>query len=79
MRTEPPRIQGDAFETCWPARLVMTDAPEDWSVLVEQIAELEELLAEAVDGVDAGTAGAAVRIRELLENRRRLLHAIDVG
>ena len=29
-----------------PVRLVLTDAPDDWRSLVEQIAELEDILLE---------------------------------
>jgi hypothetical protein len=79
MRGETPWIDGARLEPQWPARLVMTDTPDDWSKLVEQIAELEELLVEVSDGVDAAAVAVADRIRALLEDKRRLLHAIDVG
>ncbi|MGE0482731.1 MAG: hypothetical protein AB7Q81_01180 [Gammaproteobacteria bacterium] len=68
------------FEQCWPPRLALTEHPASWSTLVAEIVELEELLAEvdAADG-EGEAADVIVRLRTLLDDRRRGLRAIEVG
>lgn len=66
------------LEQCWPSRLVVTDEPGNWSALVAEIAELEELLAD-IDSVEDGSDDVVARLRQLLHARRRRLRAIDVG
>lgn len=60
-------------------RLAMTDTPECWSRLVEQIAELEELLAETEIEIDAYGNAVTSEIRALLQQRRERLCELDVG
>ncbi|MGR8921227.1 MAG: hypothetical protein ACU85V_16550 [Gammaproteobacteria bacterium] len=55
------------------------DRPADRSGLVEQIAELEELLDDIESENDDFGAGAAAQVRELLTVKRRSLSAIDIG
>lgn len=61
------------------ARLVLTDAPADWRSLVEQIAELEDILLEcgAVQDQDADHGRAC--LHSLLQDKRRQLRHIDVA
>ena len=62
-----------------PVRQVLTAAPEDWRSLVEQIAELEDILLEcgAVHDQDADHGRAC--LHSLLQDKRRLLRRIDVA
>ncbi len=73
------RTDVTAFDANWPRQLVATDAPQGWTELVEQIAELEELLSELDGEEDSHAQQALARVRQLLEARRRSLRAIDVG
>lgn len=73
------RTDTTALDTCWPRQLVATDAPQGWTELVEQIAELEELLSELDGEEDSHAQHALARVRQLLEARRRSLRAIDIG
>jgi hypothetical protein len=68
-----------ALDATWPRQLVATDAPQGWTALVEQIAELEELLSELDGEEDRHAQLALTRVRQLLEARRRSLRAIDIG
>jgi hypothetical protein len=68
-----------ALDATWPRQLVATDAPQGWAELVEQIAELEELLSELDGEEDRHAQLALTRVRQLLEARRRSLRAIDIG
>lgn len=63
----------------WPQQLVVTDQPESWSMLVEQIAELEELLVDLDCDHDVHASRSMDRIKALLEAKRRSLREIDVG
>ncbi|MEX2481819.1 MAG: hypothetical protein WD928_13255 [Gammaproteobacteria bacterium] len=63
----------------WPQQLVVTDQPESWSMLVEQIAELEELLVDLDCDRDVHANRSMDRIKALLEAKRRSLREIDVG
>jgi hypothetical protein len=80
MRTCERRDIDRVLEQCWPPRLALTEQPANWSTLVAEIAELEELLAEvdAAEG-DGEAADIILRLRTLLDERRRDLRAIDVG
>ena len=55
------------------------DAATDWCSLVEQIAELEDILTEcgAVQDQDADAARAC--LRQLLLDKRRQLRTVDVA
>lgn len=76
---EKPNLN-DLYDARCPSCLVVTDQPACWSQLVQQIAELEELLAELSGGdIDAFTAEAMQRISALLEDKRHALRAIDVA
>lgn len=63
----------------WPQQLIVTDQPESWSMLVEQIAELEELLVDLDCDQDVHANRSMDRIKALLEAKRRCLREIDVG
>lgn len=67
------------LSAAWPEHLVLTDQPEDWRRLVEQIADLEELLVELHDGRDVHASRTIGRIKTLLESKRRSLREMDVG
>ena len=75
----PETTSPNALETSWPRQLVVTDTPESWSELVEQIAELEELLHDLERDDDADDLRAVAHVRALLNAKRRCLRAIDVG
>lgn len=60
-------------------RLVLTDSPDDWSVLVGQIADLEELLNEAAGSGDNDAMVGIDELRQLVDERRLRLRNIDVG
>ena len=75
-RSNPSTLPGRATSA---VRLVLTDAPDDWRVLVEQIAELEDILLEcgAVHDQDADHGRAC--LHSLLLDKRRQLRRIDVA
>ncbi|MEQ8232979.1 MAG: hypothetical protein RLW61_22145 [Gammaproteobacteria bacterium] len=73
------QTRDDALDGSWPSQLVVTDTPDSWTGLVEQIAELEELLNELEGGDDAHDLRAVAHVRALLLAKRRSLRAIDVG
>ena len=75
-RSTPATLSGVAIA---PVRLVLTDAPDDWRALVEQIAELEDILLEcgAVHDQDADHGRAC--LHSLLLDKRRQLRRIDVA
>ena len=50
-----------------------------WSGLVEEIAELEELLADFAQDADLRASMLTARLQELLEDKRRALRTADVG
>ena len=60
-------------------QVAITDTPDSWSALVRQIAELEELLAEAVDGVDVTASHNADALRALIHCKRRILREINIA
>ena len=62
-----------------PLRVVLTDTPDNWRSLVEQIAELEDILLEcgAVHDEDADHGRAC--LETLLQSKRRQLRHIDVA
>jgi len=62
-----------------PASLVLTDPPEDWCGLVDQIATLEEMLAEITGSGDRDALAGLPALERLLGERRRQLRHIDVG
>ena len=76
---ENPNLS-DLFDARCPSCLVVTDQPASWTQLVQQIAELEELLLELSAGdIDAFAADAVHRIKALLQEKRQTLRAIDVA
>lgn len=58
-------------------RLVLTDAPDDWSELVGQIADLEELMNEAAGSGDHDAIVGIEELRQLVAERRLRLRSID--
>lgn len=62
-----------------PPRLVLGDTPADWRSLVEQIAELEDILTECGAVHDQDADDGRAHLRSLLFNKRRQLRGIDVG
>lgn len=59
--------------------LIVTEPPDDWCALVEQIAELEELLIELSGSRDRDAETGRPAIERLLGEKRRALRLIDVG
>lgn len=59
-------------------RVIVTDAPENWQTLVEQIAELEDLLTENAPRDPDAYVGRAW-LEQLLTAKRRRLRNIDVA
>ena len=59
--------------------LILTDTPDDWSALVGQIADLEELLNEAAGSGDHDAIIGIDELRQLVDERRLRLRSIDVG
>jgi Mn-containing catalase len=57
------------------------DRGESWSQLVEQIVQLEELIADLREDTEAEVASlSAIRkLNSMLQDKRRRLRAIDVG
>ena len=65
--------------TTAPVRLVLTDAPDDWRSLIEQIAELEDMLLECGAVHDQDADHGRAWLRNLLLDKRRQLRRIDVA
>jgi hypothetical protein len=57
----------------------LEDRPETWSQLVEQIVELEELIADLRDDREPLSAMNVRKLSAMLKAKRTLLKAIDVG
>jgi hypothetical protein len=53
--------------------------PEHWSQLVEQIVQLEELIADLREDREAHSAVAVRKLNAMLKEKRTRLKAIDVG
>ena len=62
-----------------PFRLAITEFPDHREELIVQIAELEELLAEATDGIDDLSATHAAELESLLMEKLQRLREYDVG
>ena len=62
-----------------PVRLLLTDAPDDWRSLVEQIAELEDILLECGAIHDQDAIHGRTWLQNLLVDKRRQLRRIDVA
>jgi hypothetical protein len=62
-----------------PAKLVLTDAPDDWLSLVEQIAELEDILLECGAAQDQDADHGRAWLHDLLLDKRRQLRRIEVA
>ena len=62
-----------------PLRLSITELPDHRDELIGQIAELEELLAEATDGIDEMSATHALELESLLKEKLKFLREYDVG
>jgi len=62
-----------------PVKRVLTDVPDDWLTLVEQIAELEDILLECGASHDQDADHGRAWLQDLLVNKRRQLRRIDVG
>lgn len=60
-------------------RSVPVAGATSWSGLVEEIAELEELLADLAEDPDLGASTLTVRLQRLLDDKRRALRSADVG
>lgn len=65
--------------TTMPTRLVLTDVPDDWRSLVEQIAELEDILLECGAVHDQDADHGRAWLHTLLVDKRRQLRRIDVA
>ena len=65
--------------TTAPVRLVLTDAPDDWRSLIEQIAELEDILLECGAVHDRDADHGRAWLHNLLVDKRRQLRRIDVA
>lgn len=65
--------------TTAPVRLVLTDAPDDWRSLIEQIAELEDILLECGAVHDQDADHGRTWLHNLLLDKRRQLRRIDVA
>lgn len=63
----------------WIRTLIVSDAPDDWRVLVEQIVELEEMLGEIAVCRDADAEIGRPALERLLREKRDELRRIDVG
>ncbi|MBK6659732.1 MAG: hypothetical protein IPG43_16985 [Proteobacteria bacterium] len=66
------KVQRQPYSTCG-------DAPTDWRSLVEQIAELEDILMECGAALDRGADLGRARLHRLLRDKRRQLRGIDVA
>ena len=76
-----PRIatrREDDFAARVARRVILTDAPENWQALVEQIAELEDLLTENAPPDPDAHVGRAW-LEQLLSAKRHRLRNIDVA
>ena len=65
--------------TAMPGRLLLTDTPLDWRSLVEQIAELEDILFECDAALDQDAVHGRAWLQKILLNKRRQLRDIDVA
>lgn len=72
-------LSAAATLTAAPIRLVLTDAPDDWRALVEQIAELEDILLECGASHDQDADHGRAWLHSLLLDKRRQLRRIDVA
>lgn len=64
--------------TTAPVRRALTDAPDDWRSLIEQIAELEDILLECGAVHDRDADHGRAWLHNLLLDKRRQLRRIDV-
>ncbi len=78
MITESRQVVVCATET-FLRTLIVTEPPDDWRALVEQIAELEEMLSEISGSRDHQAEAGRPGIERLLGEKRRELRLIDVG
>lgn len=62
-----------------PGRLRLTDTLLDWRALVEQIAELEDILLECGAALDHDAVYGRAWLQKILLNKRRQLRDIDVA
>ena len=62
-----------------PGRLMCTETPPDWRSLVEQIAELEDILLECGAIHDRDAIYGRAWLQNILLNKRRQLRDIDVA
>ena len=62
-----------------PGRLMLTETPSDWRSLVEQIAELEDILLECGATHDRDAIYGRAWLQKILLNKRRQLRDIDVA
>lgn len=69
--TRPPAVA--------PMRLMLTDAPDDWRSLVEQIAELEDILLECGAVHDHDAIFGRAWLQSMLMDKRRQLRRTDVA
>lgn len=60
-------------------RLMLTETPPDWRSLVEQIAELEDILLECGAAHDRDAIYGRAWLQKILLNKRRQLRDIDVA
>ena len=75
------RIKAAASPPCAsaPAKMVLTDAQDNWLTLVEQIAELEDILLECGASHDQDADHGRAWLQDLLSTKRRQLRRIDVA
>jgi hypothetical protein len=73
------KIEETSSTAAMPGRLLLTDTPPDWRALVEQIAELEDILLECGAAHDRDALYGRAWLQKILVNKRRQLRDIDVA
>ncbi len=68
-----------ASRSAMPGRLMLTDTAPDWRSLVEQIAELEDILLECGAAHDRDALFGRTWLQKILSDKRRQLRDIDVA
>lgn len=73
------KAQPIAATDLMPGHLLLTETPLDWRSLVEQIAELEDILLECGAAHDRDAIHSRAWLQNILLNKRRQLRDIDVA